>query len=681
MTSCPVASWRRSSTSALLISSAAILVGPAAAAQTQSPQGIAIPAFFEITENVQKTQGNPNGIPDWMRIVNAGAVATIVVAGFDTLGAGDHSAGCTGSPIQMFDCLRGNGQVVLGYVSTAGGNRDASCPAGNPNCNVINGNDGGISVAEWYAEPASGGFKGHIDGVFFDNGPGDCSRADCESYYAALYTAVRAQFAGRCGNGSQACVMLNGSQFAFDWVINPQVPPAAGPASDWSVTYERVVHGADNNGTCGDSNNIPNPPPSNDVFFSNPDHQDYFGTGPGGDSFGFCPSSQAGVGNCGPPNQTPAGWYFAAANAPKTAHILAKAVERGIFASTDLDAIIAKGRMDYGSPGFLYVHDERCFNDNRPGNPTGQRYGHLSQYFEYLAGSFGSALTVSKSGSGSGGVTVTTGDTIVTGTFPGLDCDSNCSARSNNLSTGTQVTLIASANSDSNFAGFTINGTSSCTGSTRCPFTLSQATSVVATFNLGQGPTSTLTVQRNGNGRVTSDVGGIDCSPTSSACAATVTSGTSIQLTATAGSDSDFGGFSGGGCGTASPCTLVVNADTTVTATFTRRQPALTIAKTGDGAGNVKSSPAGIDCGASCSATFPNPTQVTLTATPASGSLFAGFSGGGCSGLQSTCSLSLTVDTTVTATFTANSCPLGTHRCCPGDACTRGDCLDVICPD
>ncbi len=80
----------------------------------------------------------------------------------------------------------------------------------------------------------------------------------------------------------------------------------------------------------------------------------------------------------------------------------------------------------------------------------------------------------------------------------------------------------------------------------------------------------------------------------------------------------------------------------------------LTVTPAGTGAGTVSSSPTGISCGATCAATFAGGTAVTLTATPNTGSTFAGWSGGNCSG-TSTCIVTLTANTTVTATFTASS--------------------------
>jgi hypothetical protein len=76
---------------------------------------------------------------------------------------------------------------------------------------------------------------------------------------------------------------------------------------------------------------------------------------------------------------------------------------------------------------------------------------------------------------------------------------------------------------------------------------------------------------------------------------------------------------------------------------------------TGAGRGSVTSSPAGIDCGASCSASFANGTDVTLTATVAAGTTFAGWSGD-CSG-RGTCTLTMSADHSVTATFSRRPPP------------------------
>ncbi|MBK1695464.1 hypothetical protein CKO09_12055 [Chromatium weissei] len=75
----------------------------------------------------------------------------------------------------------------------------------------------------------------------------------------------------------------------------------------------------------------------------------------------------------------------------------------------------------------------------------------------------------------------------------------------------------------------------------------------------------------------------------------------------------------------------------------------LTIVKAGTG--TVTSAPAGINCGATCSMNFDSGRLVTLTATAVTGSIFSGWSGGGCSG-TGTCTVTMNAAQTVTATFT-----------------------------
>jgi Divergent InlB B-repeat domain len=76
----------------------------------------------------------------------------------------------------------------------------------------------------------------------------------------------------------------------------------------------------------------------------------------------------------------------------------------------------------------------------------------------------------------------------------------------------------------------------------------------------------------------------------------------------------------------------------------------LSVSKTGSGSGTVTSSPAGINCGGDCSQSYATGTEVTLTATPAAGSSFTGWSGGGCSG-TGTCVVTLSANQSVSAGF------------------------------
>ena len=78
----------------------------------------------------------------------------------------------------------------------------------------------------------------------------------------------------------------------------------------------------------------------------------------------------------------------------------------------------------------------------------------------------------------------------------------------------------------------------------------------------------------------------------------------------------------------------------------------LNVKKTGTG--TVTSSPTGINCGTDCIESYNSGTSVTLTATAASGSTFAGWSGATCTeGTQTslTCTFAMSSAKTVTATF------------------------------
>jgi CSLREA domain-containing protein len=76
----------------------------------------------------------------------------------------------------------------------------------------------------------------------------------------------------------------------------------------------------------------------------------------------------------------------------------------------------------------------------------------------------------------------------------------------------------------------------------------------------------------------------------------------------------------------------------------------LTVSKPGLAGGTITSSPAGIDCGSTCSYTFDYNTSVTLTAIPLAGSTFVGWSGSGCSG-SGTCLVTMTGTSSVIAHF------------------------------
>ena len=296
-----------------------------------------------------------------------------------------------------------------------------------------------------------------------------------------------------------------------------------------------------------------------------------------------------------------------------------------------LTASAAAGSTFAGWSGGCGVSTETCIL-------TMDRNMHVTAMFAAVP-SF--LLTVAVGGSGSG---------TVTSSPSGINCGSACSA---SFASGSQVTLTATPAPGSVFSGWS---GAACPGTGTCTVTMSAAENVTATFTPIPPGTLTVVEAGTGAGQVTSSPPGINCSATSNQCAAPFAAGTPVTLTASASAGSSFTGWSGGGCSGTGACQVTLAADTNVTATFKRKitTKMLSVALTGGGAGTVTSTPSGINCGATCAASFDTGKQVTLSAEEASGSTFAGWSGGGCSGIDG-CTLTLDANTTVTASFVANT--------------------------
>ena len=242
-------------------------------------------------------------------------------------------------------------------------------------------------------------------------------------------------------------------------------------------------------------------------------------------------------------------------------------------------------------------------------------------------------LTVAVAGDGSGSVTsdpegIDTADGDFTATF----------------TSGTLITLTASADEGSTFAGFTFpddpDRTCDAGGATNsCIITLDESVNVTATFTEAVDETQDLnvTVAGAGSGSVTSDPEGIDTAD--GGFTATFTSGTLITLTASADEGSTFSGFTfpddtDRACeegSTDTTCLITLDENVNVTATFTEAPPptaelTVNVEVAGAAAGSVVSDPAGIDTAAGEDvAPFTSGTLVTLTASAEEGSTFSGF--------------------------------------------------------
>ena len=238
-------------------------------------------------------------------------------------------------------------------------------------------------------------------------------------------------------------------------------------------------------------------------------------------------------------------------------------------------------------------------------------------------------LSVSLAGAGSG---------TVTSSPAGINCPGDCSE---DYDYNTMVTLTATPATGSLFDGWS----GDCTGTDPCVVTMDQAHSVTATFSVQTFELS-VSLAGAGSGSVSSTPAGIDCG---SDCSEDYDYNTEVTLTATPATGSVFGGW-GGACTGTDPCVVTMTEARSVTATFEIGNFVLTVVKAGDGAGTVTSSPAGIDCGNDCSESYAFNTEVTLTAAAGDRSVFAGWSGSGCTG-TGTCVVTMSEAKSVTATF------------------------------
>ncbi|MBJ6110377.1 PQQ-dependent sugar dehydrogenase [Hymenobacter sp. BT523] len=119
--------------------------------------------------------------------------------------------------------------------------------------------------------------------------------------------------------------------------------------------------------------------------------------------------------------------------------------------------------------------------------------------------------------------------------------------------------------------------------------------------------------------------------------------GTSVTLTATPAAGYAFSGWSGAATGSTNPLTISMTANKTITATFVA-QYTLTVSTVGSG--TVTKSPN--------QTAYASGTAVTLTATPASGYTFSGWSGA-VTGSTNPLAVTMNANKAITATFTATT--------------------------
>jgi hypothetical protein len=162
---------------------------------------------------------------------------------------------------------------------------------------------------------------------------------------------------------------------------------------------------------------------------------------------------------------------------------------------------------------------------------------------------------------------------------------------------------------------------------------------------VGSAQTGSVDVALLGGGLGTVTGPGIACPPT---CAGSYARGTGVTLAAAPAAGSLFAGW-GGACSGIGACALTVGAVTDVVASFVPLPPppSFVLSVSIAGAGSVRGS--GIACPPTCRSARPVGEAVALTAVPAGGWRFAGWSG--CAARGDPCRVAMRADRAVSVLF------------------------------
>jgi cysteine-rich repeat protein len=231
-------------------------------------------------------------------------------------------------------------------------------------------------------------------------------------------------------------------------------------------------------------------------------------------------------------------------------------------------------------------------------------------------------------------VSSSSGGDVDSTNIAGIDCGNDCTQ---DYPIGTVVHLTPDSDANRAFTGWS----GACTGTTvPCVVTMDAAKTVGATFE-----TNRLTVTRLGAGNGTVTGTGISCGNN---CTEDFDEGDMVLLTAAAtGTGSIFTGWDGGPCtGVTTPtCTVTMTGPITISATF---EPASTLTVTSPTNGTVTGT--GINCPGDCTEKLQTGSGISVTANPDTGFQFVSWTG--CTSTSgATCSVTLSSNTTVTATF------------------------------
>jgi uncharacterized repeat protein (TIGR02543 family) len=156
----------------------------------------------------------------------------------------------------------------------------------------------------------------------------------------------------------------------------------------------------------------------------------------------------------------------------------------------------------------------------------------------------------------------------------------------------------------------------------------------------------TLSLSQTGEGKITSTNNSIGCT---GSCKTDYEINSRVTLKAIPSTGYSFTGWSGDCFGTSAIISVNLNAAKSCTASFKKDilHP-LNVSKTGEG--KITSTDNTLNCGETCQATYEADNTVTLTATPATGYNFAGWTGD-CSGTSATTTVTMNAAKSCAATF------------------------------
>jgi hypothetical protein len=257
-------------------------------------------------------------------------------------------------------------------------------------------------------------------------------------------------------------------------------------------------------------------------------------------------------------------------------------------------------------------------------------------------------LTVSVSGTGT-----------VTSNVGGISCTSSGGMCTQSYTFGQVVRLTAAPGVGRSFGGW--GGTCMTAGmALTCDVTMDASKSATATFNVLTYPVE-VEIDAAGWGTAQTPAKEIDCPGD---CDETLAHGTTITIQALPNPGYTFEGWvddtpgaTGGDCTDLNPayCTINVTQARQLRAKFRPIYHTVTVSKAGNG--NVISTGGAINCGTTCSGSFPTGATLQLTAMAGTGSSFSSWTGA-CAGQGPVCNLNITGPVSTQAVFTLNSYPV-----------------------